>query len=109
MSGNPWICDCTTIAFIQFQDDNQWFKYQYDERTGIVDLGTCQYPRALRNDINSSEAVFGKIFPSELFVGKIFVEKPRQQTTDNNFIIATDVTEVRQTRTLSELFRRFFL
>ena len=51
MSGNPWICDCTTIAFIEFQNDNPWFKYQYDERTGIVDLGTCQYPRVLRNDI----------------------------------------------------------
>jgi len=49
LSGNPWICDCTTIAFVEFQDKNQWFKYQYDSRTGIVDLGTCQYPRALRS------------------------------------------------------------
>lgn len=49
MSGNPWICDCTTIAFIEFQDHNPWFKYQYDERSGYVDLGTCQYPRALRS------------------------------------------------------------
>ena len=63
MSGNPWICDCTTIAFIEFQDHNPWFKYQYDERSGYVDLGTCQYPRALRNDINSSEEKFDGTFP----------------------------------------------
>ena len=63
MSGNPWICDCTTIAFIEFQDHNQWFKYQYDERSGYVDLGTCQYPRALRNDINSSEVKIDGTFP----------------------------------------------
>ena len=80
MSGNPWICDCTTIAFVEFQDDNQWFKYQYDERTGIVDLGTCQYPRALRNDINSSEAVFGRNRPIRTTA-----------TFDNHFIIATEV------------------
>ena len=58
MSGNPWICDCTTIAFVEFQDHNEWFKYQYDSRTGIVDLGTCQYPRALRNDIENMETRF---------------------------------------------------
>ena len=51
MSGNPWICDCTTISFVEFQNENEWFKYQYDSRSGFVDLGTCQYPRALRNDM----------------------------------------------------------
>ena len=53
MSGNPWICDCTTIAFVEFQSQNEWFKYQYDSRSGFVDLGTCQYPRALRNDMKN--------------------------------------------------------
>ena len=53
LSGNPWICDCTTIAFVEFQSQNEWFKYQYDSRSGFVDLGTCQYPRALRNDMKN--------------------------------------------------------
>ena len=44
---NPWVCDCTTRGFVMWQRSHDWFSTRYDSK-GYVDLGSCQYPSAVR-------------------------------------------------------------
>ena len=49
LNGNPWICDCSTIAFTDWQTtEATFFRESYSDADGHVQLGTCRYPYDLR-------------------------------------------------------------
>ncbi|CAG5103822.1 Oidioi.mRNA.OKI2018_I69.chr1.g953.t1.cds [Oikopleura dioica] len=45
---NPWVCDCSSTDFHNFQIDNEFFHDKYSRDEGYVSLGSCQYPHTLR-------------------------------------------------------------
>lgn len=56
---NPWVCDCSSIDFHNFQINNPFFHDKYDKDEGYVSLGSCQYPHNLKDtkfeDLTQSE------------------------------------------------------
>lgn len=49
MNQNPWVCDCSTAPFLNWQKGHEFFKDKYNKDEGYVSLGSCQYPKHLQN------------------------------------------------------------
>ena len=83
---NPWVCDCSSTDFHNFQIDNEFFHDKYSRDEGYVSLGACQYPHTLRGkkfeDLTTTDVEGFICQPPRILAkseGKVKVEKGEEE------------------------------